>query len=179
VLRALEKYKNEVVPALMKQFAYKNCMQVPKLEKITINVCTSEAITNNKVLATIANDIAKISNQKPVLTKARKSISNFKLRKGMPIGCMVTLRRKNMYAFIDKLVALSIPGIRDFKGVSPKGFDKRGNYSLGVKEQTIFPELEYDKVDKVRGLSIVFTTSAKNDLEAKALLEGLGLKFRQ
>ena len=177
--RMLKKYKEEIAPELMKKFSYKSVMQIPKLQKITVNVCTEEAITNSKILQTVVSDLAKITNQKPVITKARKSISNFKLRKGMPIGAKVTLRNKNMYYFLDKLVSITFPSIKDFRGFSPKAFDKRGNYSLGLKEQTIFPEIEYDQVDKIRGMSIVFTTSSKTDQETMALLEGFGFPFRK
>jgi large subunit ribosomal protein L5 len=175
----LKKYKEEIAPELMKKFNYKSVMQVPKLKKITVNVCTEEAILNSKVLQTVVKDLSRITNQKPVITKARKSISNFKLRKGMPIGAKVTLRNKNMYYFLDKLVSITFPSIKDFRGFSQKAFDKKGNYSLGLKEQTIFPEIEYDQVDKLRGMGIVFTTNSKTDQETMALLEGFGFPFRK
>jgi large subunit ribosomal protein L5 len=175
--RLVDKYKNEIAPALMKEFNYKNVMQIPRLEKITLNVCTSDAITNSKIMPGIAKEIGQITNQKAVLTKAKKSVSNFKLRKGMIIGSKVTLRRNNMNQFFDKLISATIPSIKDFRGLSPKSFDKRGNYSFGIKEQIVFPEIEYDKIDKIRGLSIVITTSAKTDKEAKRLLEGYGFPF--
>jgi len=179
VSRLEEKYKKEVAPGLMKEFEYKSVMQIPKLSKITVNVCTSEAITNSKVLQNISKELAQVTNQKPILRKARKSISNFKLRKGMPIGCSVTLRGRNMYTFLDKLISVSIPSIKDFRGLSPKSFDKRGNYSFGLKDQTIFPEISYDQIDKTRGMGVVITTTARTDREGKSLLDKLGVPFRK
>ncbi len=171
-------YENEVRPALMRKFKYKNTMQVPKLEKIVINMGLGEAIQNIKVLDSAANDIMLISGQKPVVTKAKKSIASFKLRAGMPIGCVVTLRRERMYEFFQKLVAIVLPRVRDFKGISSKSFDGRGNYTIGLREQIIFPEIEYDKVDKVRGMNITIGTSAKSDEEAYELLKLMGMPFR-
>jgi large subunit ribosomal protein L5 len=176
--RLKEVYTKEIIPQLMKEFGYKNVMQVPKLEKIVINMGLGEAIQNVKILDSAADEIATISGQKAVITKAKKSIASFKLRQGMPIGCMVTLRKDRMYEFIDRLMNISLPRVRDFKGVSAKGFDGRGNYSLGVKEQLIFPEIDYDKVDKVKGLNISIVTTAKTDEEGRALLKILGMPFR-
>ena len=171
-------YENEVRPALVRKFKYKNVMQVPKLEKIVINMGLGEAIQNIKVLDTAANEIMLISGQKPVITKAKKSIASFKLRTGMPIGCVVTLRRERMYEFFQKLVTIVLPRVRDFKGISPKAFDGRGNYTIGLREQIIFPEIDYDKVDKVRGMNITITTSAHSDEEAYELLKLMGMPFR-
>ncbi|MDD2335292.1 MAG: 50S ribosomal protein L5 [Geobacteraceae bacterium] len=176
--RLREVYTKEIIPQLMKEFGYKNVMQVPKLEKIVINMGLGEAIQNVKILDSAADEIATISGQKAVITKAKKSIASFKLRQGMPIGCMVTLRKDRMYEFIDRLMNISLPRVRDFKGVSAKGFDGRGNYSLGIKEQLIFPEIDYDKVDKVKGLNISIVTTAKTDEEGRALLKILGMPFR-
>jgi len=174
----MEQYEKEVVPALMRKFKYKNVMQVPKMDKIVINVGLGEAIQNIKALDAASNDVALISGQKPVITKASKSIASFKLRKGMPIGCMVTLRRERMYEFYQKLVTIVLPRVRDFRGVSPKSFDGRGNYTLGLKEQIIFPEIEYDKVDRVRGMNITVATTAGTDEEAFELLKLMGMPFR-
>jgi large subunit ribosomal protein L5 len=174
----MEHYEKEIRPALVRTFKYKNVMQVPKMEKITLNIGLGEAIQNIKALDAAANDMSIIAGQKPVITKASKSIASFKLRKGMPIGCMVTLRRDRMYEFYQKLVTIVLPRVRDFKGVSPKAFDGRGNYTLGLKEQIIFPEIEYDKVDKVRGMNITITTTAKTDEEAFELLKLMGMPFR-
>ncbi len=174
----MENYEKEVRPALMRKFKYKNVMQVPKLEKVVLNIGLGEAIQNVKALDAAANDMALISGQKPVITKASKSIASFKLRKGMSIGCMVTLRRERMYEFFQKLVTIVLPRVRDFKGISPKAFDGRGNYTLGLKEQIIFPEIEYDKVDKVRGMNITITTTATTDEEAYELLKLMGMPFR-
>ncbi len=171
-------YEKEVVPALMRRFKYKNVMQVPKLEKVVINMGLGEAIQNVKVLDAAANDITLISGQKPVITKAKKSIASFKLRTGMPIGCVVTLRRERMYEFFQKLVTIVLPRVRDFKGISPKSFDGRGNYTLGLREQIIFPEIEYDKVDKVRGMNITVATTARTDEEAFEFLKLMGMPFR-
>jgi large subunit ribosomal protein L5 len=171
-------YENEVRPALVRKFKYKNVMQVPKLEKIVVNMGLGEAIQNIKVLDTAANEIMLISGQKPVITKAKKSIASFKLRTGMPIGCVVTLRRERMYEFFQKLVTIVLPRVRDFKGISSKSFDGRGNYTIGLREQIIFPEIEYDKVDKVRGMNITIGTSAKSDEEAYELLRLMGMPFR-
>jgi len=171
-------YKSDVVPKLKEKFGYRNPMQVPKLEKVIINMGLGEAIENIKILDSAAEEIAVITGQKPVITKARKSISNFKLRSGVPIGVKVTLRRDRMYQFLDKLLAVALPRVRDFKGVSPKGFDGRGNYTLGVKEQIIFPEINYDKIDKIKGMNITIVTTAHNDEEGLELLRLLGMPFR-
>ena len=175
--RLKELYHNELVPRLMKEFSYKNRMQVPRLGKILVNMGLGEAIQNIKILDSATNELMVITGQKPVTTKAKKSIANFKLRKGMSIGCMVTLRENRMYEFFDRLVNVSLPRVRDFRGVSGKSFDGRGNYSLGIKEQIIFPEIDYDKIDKIKGLSINIFTTAKTDEEGKALLGLLGMPF--
>lgn len=171
-------YIKKVVPALMKEFKYKSVMEVPKIEKIVINMGLGEAVQNVKVLDVASKEMEAISGQKAVITKAKKSIATFKLREGMPIGCMVTLRRGKMYEFMDRFVSVTLPRVRDFKGISGRTFDGRGNYSMGLKEQIIFPEIEYDKVDKIRGMNIVFVTTAKTDKEGKALLRELGMPFR-
>ncbi len=176
--RLKELYDKEMVPALMKEFSYKNTMEVPKLEKIVLNMGLGEAIQNVKILDSAVEELAAISGQKVVITKAKKSIASFKLRQGMPIGCMVTLRKERMYEFLDRFMNVALPRVRDFKGVSGKGFDGAGNYSVGVKEQLIFPEINYDKVDKVKGLNITIVTTAKNDEEGKALLKLMGMPFR-
>lgn len=172
-----ERYKKEIVPALKEKFNYKSVMEVPKLEKIVINMGVADVKDNSKALDNAMRDLEIITGQKSVVTKAKKSIAAFKLREGMDIGCKVTLRAEKMYDFATKLFNVGLPRVRDFKGVSPKSFDSRGNYNMGIKEQLIFPEIEYDKVDKVRGMDIVFVTTAKTDEEAKALLEMLGLPF--
>lgn len=177
--RLKEKYKSEVVPALMKKFAYKNTHQVPKVVKISVNMGVGEATQNKAVLDNAAKDLAQITGRKPVLTKAKKSISNFKLRQGMPIGCAVTLRDEVMYEFLDRLISIVIPRIRDFKGVSGIAFDGRGNYSLGLKEQVVFPEIDYDKIDKIRGMNINIVTTAKTDEEAKEMLALIGMPFQK
>lgn len=177
--RLKEKYKKEVVPALMKKFGYKNVMQVPKLEKIVVNVGVGEAIQNAKLLDSAVSDLSRITGQKPAIKRAKKAISNFKLKARMPIACMVTLRKDRMYEFFDRLVNVAIPRIRDFRGTSPKSFDGRGNYNLGLEEQIIFPEIEYDKVEKVRGMSITVCTTAKTDEEAFEFLKGMGMPFRK
>lgn len=176
--RLKEKYKTEVVKAMMEKFGYKNIMEVPKLEKVVVNVGVGEAIQNSKALDAAVGDVTIITGQRPVITKAKKSIAAFKLRQGMKIGCMVTLRGDRMYHFVDKLFSIALPRVRDFRGVSPKSFDGRGNYSMGVKEQLIFPEIEYDKIDKVRGMDIVFVTTARTDEEARELLKLMGMPFR-
>jgi len=176
--RLNELYKSEVVPKLKEKFRYKNAMQVPKLEKVIINMGLGEAIENIKILDSAAEEIGVITGQKPVITKARKSISNFKLRAGVPIGIKVTLRRDRMYYFLDKLMAVALPRVRDFKGISPKGFDGRGNYTLGIKEQIIFPEVNYDKIDKIKGMNITIVTTARTDEEGMELLRLLGMPFR-
>jgi len=177
--RLMEKYKSEVVPALREKFGYKNIMEVPKIEKIVINIGLGEAIANSKTLDAAVSDLQLITGQKPVVTRAKKSIAGFKLREGMPIGCKVTLRGERMEFFLDKLFNIALPRIRDFRGISGKGFDGRGNYTVGIKEQLIFPEIEYDKVDKIRGMEITMVTTAKTDEEAKELLKLLGTPFAQ
>ena len=177
--RLKEYYKNDVFKELMDKFQYKNVMEVPKLEKITINMGLGEAKDNTKMLETAVSEIGLITGQKPVITKAKKSIANFKVRQGMSVGAKVTLRGDSMYEFADKLFSIALPRVRDFKGVSKNSFDGRGNYSMGVKEQLIFPEINYDKVDKIKGMNIVFTTTAKTDEEAAALLSSLGLPFEK
>ncbi|HNY71992.1 MAG TPA: 50S ribosomal protein L5 [Syntrophales bacterium] len=176
--RLKDYYQKEVVPALIGKFGYKNRMEVPKLEKIVLNMGLGEAIQNAKVLDTAAAEIAAITGQKPVITKARKSIATFKLRQGMSIGCRVTLRRERMYEFLDRLVNINLPRVRDFRGIAPKSFDGRGNFALGLKEQIIFPEIEYDKIDKIRGMNLVIVTTAKTDDEARELLRLMGMPFR-
>ena len=173
-----EVYKEKVVPALMKRFGYQNRMEVPKLEKIVINMGLGEAIQNIKILDSAVQELSQITGQKPVITKAKKSIAQFKLRTGMPIGCMVTLRKERMYEFFNRLVNVALPRVRDFKGLSGKSFDGRGNYALGIREQLIFPEIHYDKIDKVKGMNIVIVTTAKTDEEGKELLKLLGMPFR-
>jgi large subunit ribosomal protein L5 len=175
--RLREKYEKEVVPALSAKFSYKNIMQVPKLEKVIINMGIGEAKENPKAIESAANDLISITGQKPLVTKAKKSIANFKIRAGMPIGLKVTLRGERMYEFVDKLFNVALPRVRDFRGVPTKSFDGKGNYSFGIREQLIFPEIEYDKVDKVRGMDIIFVTTAKTDEEAKIFLELMGMPF--
>ena len=177
--RLRETYKNTVFAALREQFKYENVMEVPKLEKVTINMGLGEAKENAKIMESAVEEISLITGQRPVVTKARKSIANFKVRQGMPVGAKVTLRGDNMYEFIDKLFNIALPRVRDFKGVSKNSFDGRGNYSMGIKEQLIFPEISYDQVDTIKGMNIVFTTTAKTDEEAAALLAGLGLPFEK
>ena len=175
--RLREQYENEIVDALMKKFGYKNKMQVPKLDKIVVNMGVGEAKENAKILESAASDLEIITGQKAVLTKAKNSIANFKIREGMAIGCKVTLRGEKMYEFLDRLVNLALPRVRDFRGVNPNSFDGRGNYALGIKEQIIFPEIEYDKVDKVRGMDVIFVTTAKTDEEARELLTQFGMPY--
>lgn len=174
----MENYEKEVKPALVRKFRYKNVMEVPRLEKIVLNIGLGEAIQNIKVLDAAAHDLTLIAGQKPVITKARKSIAAFKLRENMPIGCTVTLRRERMYEFFQKLVTIVLPRVRDFKGVPSKSFDGRGNYTIGLREQIIFPEIDYDKIDKARGMNISITTTAKTDEEAHELLKLMGMPFR-
>ena len=176
--RLKEQYKKDVMPALMKQFAYKSPMEVPRITKIVLNMGVGEAIGDKKLLENAAGDMQKISGQKPVITKARTAIAGFKIREGYPIGCMVTLRQERMYEFLDRLISIALPRVRDFRGVPGKGFDGRGNYNMGVKEQIIFPEIEYDKIDAVRGMNITITTTAKSDAEAKALLAAFKFPFK-
>ncbi|MFH1102735.1 MAG: 50S ribosomal protein L5 [Pseudomonadota bacterium] len=177
-MRLYEYYINEVVPKLMETFQYKNRMQVPKLEKVVLNMGLGEAIQNIKIIDTAVDDLKAISGQKPIITRSKKSIAAFKLRTGMPIGCMVTLRRKRMYDFFSKLVNAALPRVRDFRGISGKAFDGRGNYSLGIQEHIIFPEIDYDKIDKIKGLNISIVTTARTDEEGKELLRLLGMPFR-
>jgi large subunit ribosomal protein L5 len=176
--RLQQTYREKIVPDLMKQFGYTSVMQVPRITKITLNMGVGEAVADKKLLENASGDLIKIAGQKPVTTKAKKAIAGFKIRAGYPIGCMVTLRGDRMYEFLDRLVTIALPRVRDFRGISGKAFDGRGNYNLGVKEQIIFPEIEYDKVDKVRGLNISITTTAKTDDEAKALLAAFRFPFR-
>ncbi|MBX3025343.1 50S ribosomal protein L5 [bacterium] len=177
--RLHEKYRKDVVPRLMKEQAYRNVNQVPRLEKVVLNMGLGEAIQNAKVMDSAVAELTAITGQKPVVTKSRKAIANFKLRENMAIGCMVTLRGTRMYEFLDRLMNLALPRVRDFRGVSDRAFDGRGNYSLGVREQIIFPEIDIDKIDKVRGLTVSIVTTAKTDAEGKALLQALGMPFRQ
>jgi len=179
VPRLKEKYDNEVVKAMMEKFGYTNIMEVPKLEKIVLNMGVGEAKDNPKVLEGAVGDMQLITGQKPILTRAKKSIANFKLRENVAIGCKVTLRKQKMYEFADKLINVALPRVRDFRGVSDKAFDGRGNYSVGIKEQLIFPEVEYDKIDKIRGMDIIFVTTANTDEEARELLRFLGMPFAQ
>ena len=175
--RLKERYLKEITPGLMEKFNYSSVMQVPKVEKVVINMGVGEAVGNPKVLDSAVEDLQQISGQKPVVTRAKKSIAGFKIRQGMPIGVKVTLRGERMYHFLDKLFNIALPRVRDFRGVSPKAFDGRGNYTLGLKEQLIFPEINYDKIDKVRGMDVVIVTTAKTDEEARELLEQLGMPF--
>ena len=175
--RLKDMYRRDVMPALMKKFEYRSVMQVPKLDKIIVNVGCGEARDNTKILDAVCSDLAKITGQKPIVTKARKSVANFKVRTGMPIGAKVTLRSERMYEFLDRLFNIALPRVRDFRGISPNGFDGRGNYSFGLREQLIFPEIDYDKVDKVRGMDVCFVTTAKTDEESKELLALMGAPF--
>ena len=175
--RLIDIYQNQIVDALMKKFGYKNVMQVPKIEKVVINMGIGEAKENVKILDAAANDLQIITGQKPVITKAKKSVANFKIREGMPIGCKVTLRGDKMYEFVDRLINLALPRVRDFRGVNPNAFDGRGNYALGIREQLIFPEIEYDKIDKIRGMDVIFVTTAKTDEEARELLAQFNMPF--
>ena len=175
--RLKEQYQNEIIDAMNKKFGYKNIMEVPKLDKVVVNMGVGEAKDNAKVLESAIADMEKITGQKAVVCKAKKSVANFKVREGMPIGCKVTLRGEKMYEFVDRLVNLALPRVRDFRGVNPNAFDGRGNYALGIKEQLIFPEIEYDKVDKVRGMDVIFVTTAKTDEEARELLKQFNMPF--
>jgi len=177
--RLKKKYDAEIVPELMKEFGFTNRMQVPRIEKIVVNMGLGEAVQNVKIIDSAVAELTTITGQKPVITKAKKAIAVFKLRKGMPIGAMVTLRRERMWEFMDRLINVALPRVRDFKGISPKGFDGRGNYTFGVKEQIIFPEINYDKIDKVKGMNISFVTTAKTDEHGRALLKQFGMPFRQ
>lgn len=177
--RLQDKYQNEVIPAMMKEFNYKSVMEVPAIEKVVVNIGVGDAIQNSKLLDEAVEELAAITGQQPVITKAKKSIANFKLREGMPIGCKVTLRRQKMYEFLDKLFNISLPRVRDFRGVSDTSFDGRGNYTLGIKEQIIFPEIDFDKVNRSRGMDVVIVTSAKTNEEAKVLLTKMGMPFKK
>jgi large subunit ribosomal protein L5 len=177
--RLREKYNNEIAPKLSEQFQYRSPMQIPRVKKVVLNMGLGEAIQNIKLLDSAAEELAQISGQKPVITRARQSIAAFKLRKGMPIGCMVTLRGDRMYEFLDKLVNVALPRVRDFRGISPRALDGRGNYTLGVKEHIIFPEIDYDKIDRIKGMNITIVTTAKNDEEARTLLAMMGMPFKQ
>ncbi len=174
-----DRYENEIVPAMMEKFSYKNKLEVPKIEKVVVNMGLGEAKDNAKIIENAVNDMTIITGQKPIVTKAKKSIAAFKLREGMPIGCKVTLRSYKMYSFVDRLISLALPRVRDFRGVSADSFDGRGNYTLGVKEQLMFPEIQYDKVDKIRGMDIVFVTTANTDEEARELLRLFGMPFNK
>jgi len=178
VPRLAEQYRNEIVPELMKQFGYKSVMEVPRLEKIVLNMGVGEAVNDKKILENAVGDLTSIAGQKPVITKARKSIAGFKIRTGYPIGCKVTLRNVRMYEFLDRLISVAIPRVRDFRGISARAFDGRGNFNMGVREQIIFPEIEYDKIDAVRGLNVTITTTANSDDEARALLSAFRFPFR-
>ena len=175
--RLKEQYQNEIVDAMIKKFGYRNIMEVPKLDKVVINMGVGEAKENAKVLESAIADMEKIAGQKAVVTRAKNSVANFKIREGMPIGCKVTLRGEKMYEFVDRLINLALPRVRDFRGVNPNAFDGRGNYALGIKEQLIFPEIEYDKIDKVRGMDVIFVTTAKTDEEARELLKQFNMPF--
>ncbi len=177
--RLKEKYTDEIVPRLMKQFKYRSIMEAPKITKISVNIGVGEAIENAKTLEAAVGDLTKVTGRKPYVTRARKSISNFKLREGAAIGCAVTLRREVMYEFLDRLVNIAMPRIRDFRGINPKSFDGRGNFNFGVREQLIFPEIDYDKIDKIRGMNIAITTTARTDEEARQLLAEMGMPFRK
>lgn len=179
VPRLKEKYEKETIPELVEKFGYKNRMQVPRLTKISINMGLGEAVQNPKVIDACARDLALIAGQKPVITRARKSIAGFKVRAGAQIGCMVTLRRERMWEFLDRLLSVALPRVRDFRGVAPKAFDGQGNYTLGIREHIVFPEVNYDKVEKIKGMNITIVTTAKTDDEARALLESLGMPFRK
>ena len=176
--RLKKKYMDEIAPAMMKKFGYKTTMQVPRITKITLNMGVGEAVNDKKLVDAAVGDMTKIAGQKPVVTRTRKAIANFKIRENMPIGCMVTLRGERMYDFLDRLVTVAFPRVRDFRGVSGRAFDGRGNYNIGLKEQIIFPEIEYDKIDRLRGMNISITTTAKSDEEARALLAGFNFPFR-
>ncbi|MEG0779234.1 MAG: 50S ribosomal protein L5 [Oscillospiraceae bacterium] len=177
--RLKEKYKAEVAPALMKQFSYKSVMQVPKIDKIVVNVGCGEARENPKMIEAVVGDLTAITGQKALVTKAKKSVANFKLREGMPVGAKVTLRGDKMWEFLDRLLSVALPRVRDFHGINPNAFDGRGNYALGIREQLIFPEIEYDKIDKIRGMDVIICTTAKTDEEARALLEQVGAPFER
>jgi large subunit ribosomal protein L5 len=177
--RLKQHYSEVVAPALTEKFGYKNPMQVPKLDKVVINIAVGDAVSDRKKLDAAVGDLTKIAGQKPVICKAKKSVANFKLRQGMPIGCKVTLRRERMYEFMDRLINIALPRVRDFRGVSPKSFDGRGNYAFGLKEQIVFPEINFDDVDETRGMDVIICTTARSDEEARALLEGFSMPFRK
>ena len=176
--RLRNKYKDEIIPQLMKDFGFKNVMQVPKLERIVVNMGLGEAVQNAKLVESAAEELKAITGRKPVVTRAKKSIAGFKLREGMPIGVMVTLRGEQMYDFLDRLVSIALPRTRDFKGISPKAFDGRGNYTLGIREQIVFPEINYDKIDRIKGMNVTLVTTAETDEQGRALLKSLGMPFR-
>ena len=176
--RLQEQFESQVVSALMEEFGYKNRHEVPRIEKVVVNMGVGEAVQDSKKVQAAAGDLTLITGQKPIVTRAQRSIANFKLREGMPLGCKVTLRRHRMYEFLDRLITIALPRVRDFRGVSPKSFDGRGNFSMGLKEQIVFPEIDYDKVDEIRGMDVVIVTSAKSDDEARALLRGFNMPFR-
>ena len=176
--RLRKKYQAEIVPQLMKDFSFKNVMQVPKLERIVVNMGLGEAVQNAKLVESASEELKAITGRKPVITRAKKSIASFKLREGMPIGAMVTLRGEHMYDFLDRLVSIALPRTRDFKGISPKAFDGRGNYTLGIREQIVFPEINYDKIDRIKGMNVTFVTTAETDEQGRALLKSLGMPFR-
>lgn len=178
MVRLQQIYRETIVPQLVQQFGYKSVMQVPRIEKIVLNMGVGEAVADKKVMDNAVGDMTKIAGQKPIVTKARKAIAGFKIREGYPVGCTVTLRRGQMYEFLDRFVSIALPRVRDFRGISPRGFDGRGNFNMGIKEQIIFPEIDYDKVDALRGMNITFTTTAKTDDEAKALLMAFRFPFR-
>jgi large subunit ribosomal protein L5 len=176
--RLRKKYKDEIIPQLMKEFSFRNVMQVPKLDRVVINMGLGEAVQNAKVIESAVEELTAITGRKPIVTRAKKSIATFKLREGMPIGVMVTLRGEQMYDFVDRLISLALPRTRDFKGVSPKAFDGRGNYTLGIREQIVFPEVNYDKIDRIKGMNVTFVTTAETDEQGRALLKSLGMPFR-
>ena len=176
--RLRKKYKEEIVPQLMKDFSFRNIMQVPKLERVIVNMGLGEAVQNAKLIESAVEELRAITGRKPIVTRAKKSIASFKLREGMPIGVMVTLRGEQMYEFVDRLVSIALPRTRDFKGISPKAFDGRGNYTLGIREQIVFPEINYDKIDRIKGMNVTFVTTAETDEQGRALLKSLGMPFR-
>ncbi|MGB5367181.1 MAG: 50S ribosomal protein L5 [Polyangiales bacterium] len=176
--RLRKKYKEEIVPQLMKDFSFRNIMQVPKLERVIVNMGLGEAVQNAKLIESAVEELRAITGRKPIVTRAKKSIASFKLREGMPIGVMVTLRGEQMYDFVDRLVSIALPRTRDFKGISPKAFDGRGNYTLGIREQIVFPEINYDKIDRIKGMNVTFVTTAETDEQGRALLKSLGMPFR-
>ena len=176
--RLRKRYKEEIIPQLMKDFSFRNIMQVPKLERVIINMGLGEAVQNAKLIESAVEELTAITGRKPIVTRAKKSIASFKLREGMPIGVMVTLRGEQMYDFVDRLVSIALPRTRDFKGISPKAFDGRGNYTLGIREQIVFPEINYDKIDRIKGMNVTFVTTAKTDEQGRALLKSLGMPFR-